>query len=156
MCMGKGLEFYTFNDDNAVRDINEKHDYFLKKAMNIAFKSTCPNQKHGCVIVKDGDIISEGYNHQKIHMYHKCSVHAEVDALFKCQKKPLTDCDMYVVRLGPSSLGFPLKYSRPCPDCTKAIQKAKLRRVFYSTNFEFEERYIRQVKQEKTKNGFRD
>ena len=134
------MNVYSFKDENVVRNPDEKQEYYLRRAAKIAFKSTSIAHKHGCVIVKDGEIISEGYNHRKIHLYHKCSVHAEIDALYKCPKrKSLQECEMYVVRIGPASLGYPLKYSKPCPDCSKAIEKAKIKKVFYSTNDEYEE-----------------
>jgi deoxycytidylate deaminase len=136
-----GVHIYCFDDKNTVRTCDDKQDYFMRRAANIAFKSTSEAHKHGCVIVKDGDVISEGYNHKKIHLYHKCSIHAEIDALHKCRKKKqiLENCEMYVVRIGPAFLGHPLKYSKPCPDCCKAIEKAKIKKVYYSTNDQYEE-----------------
>ena len=71
------------------------------------------------------------------------TIHAEVDAILKAKKKSkkqkydLADADMYVVRIGSIRMDYPLKYSRPCPDCAKAISKHGLRRVYYSTNKEF-------------------
>jgi len=111
-----------------------QHDMFVRRAAANALKSPLKQHRHGCVIVKDDEIISEGYNHNFVHLYHKHSIHAEVDALSKTKhnRKFLSQCDMYVVRIGTASMGYPLKLSKPCCDCTKAIQKSGLRRVFYS------------------------
>lgn len=91
--------------------------------------------RHGCVIVAgDGTVVSEGYNHHRMAMSHKFSIHAEVAALHRAKhaKTRLADCEMYVVRLGlgPSAL----KYSKPCDDCVREITKWGIRRVYFSTN----------------------
>lgn len=126
--------------DNA-RPCKNKQNFFFNKAMIVAQNSPCLMHRHGAVIVKDNEIVSEGFNHKRWHLYHKSSVHAEVDALTKMKhnKKLLSQCDMYVVRIGGDVMGRPLKYSKPCPDCMKAITKSGLRRVYYSTNHQFEE-----------------
>lgn len=130
----------SFDDDNAIKPCTEKQYSFLQRAMSIALKSNCKNHKHGCVIVKDNEIISEGYNYRHYHMCHKMSIHAEVAALSKLKhnKKLLSSCDLYVVRVGVDSMGNPLKYSKPCPDCERAILKSGIKKVYYSTNLEFE------------------
>lgn len=131
--------FYHMIPD--AKECTEKQRSFFRKAMHVAQSSQCANHRHGAIIVKGKEIISEGFNHKSWHLCHKFSVHAEVDALYKVphNKKLLSQCDMYVVRIGNESLGYPLKYSKPCPGCTKAILKSGLRRVFYSTSHEFYE-----------------
>lgn len=131
---------YKFDDPNAMKACNERQSVFMNRAFNLARKSHCFTHRHGCVIVKDDEIVSEGFNHTDVHLYHKLSIHAEVDAISKLKKnrKYLSQCDLYVVRIGRDSMGNPLKYSKPCPDCIKAIQKSGIRRVYYSSNNEFE------------------
>lgn len=128
---------------NDARPRTEMQQFFFHQAMTIAHRSPCLLHKHGAVIVRDNEIISKGFNHKHIHLYHKMSVHAEVDALCKLphNKKFLSQCDMYVVRIGNDNMGCPLKYSKPCPDCAKAINKAGIRRVYYSTSHEFYDSY---------------
>lgn len=133
---------YSFEEDVPLKSCKDKQYSFLKRAMNLAQKSTCEQQRHGCVIVKDDDIISEGFNYKSEHFSHCLSIHAEVAAIAKLGKRKrkfMSQCDMYVVRIGRDSMGNPLKYSKPCPNCMKAIQKAGLRKVYYSTNREFDE-----------------
>jgi len=73
----------------------------------------------GAVIVKDGKIISYGYNSKE----KKCSVlgHAELDAIKKAEKKlgnwRLDECDIYVTL-------------DPCPMCASAIKQARMRNVY--------------------------
>ena len=134
-------DLYKFEDDNVIKTCNERQYAFLNRALNLARKSSCFSHRHGCVIVKGDEIVAEGYNHTDVHLYHKFSIHAEVDAISKLKKnrKYISQCDLYVVRIGRDSMGNPLKYSKPCPDCIKAIQKSGIRRVYYSSNTEFEE-----------------
>ena len=54
------------------------HEIFLKRAIDLARKGkylTKPNPMVGCVIVKDNEVIAEGY-----HMKYG-SNHAEINAL---------------------------------------------------------------------------
>ena len=116
-----------------------KQEYFLNRAASIAVRS-CMGHRHGCIIVnKSGEIVSEGYNYLFTHMCHKFSIHAEVCCLSKMKrnKKILSECEMYVVRIGTDNMGRPLKYSKPCPDCTKAIIKSGIKKIYYSTNDDF-------------------
>lgn len=129
----------VFEDENIPRDCDSQQEYFLKRAAVVATRSTMLH-RHGCVIVnKLGEVVSEGYNHTYMHMCHKYSMHAEIACLKKLKhnKKLLGDCELYVVRIGTDGMGNPLKYSRPCPDCTKAIVKSGIKRVYYSTSEEF-------------------
>lgn len=135
------VDFYSKKDEIPPRPCSEKQRIFMEKAARVAMKSTMTHQ-HGCIIVgSDGTILYEGYNHHKFHMSHTFSIHAEVDALYKAKKGKykLTDCEMYVVRIGPQKFDHCLKYSKPCPNCTKEIQKNGIKRVYYSTNHEYDE-----------------
>jgi deoxycytidylate deaminase len=114
------------------KESNDRQEFFLNKAAQMAFRSTM-GHRHGCIIVdKDHHtIISTGFNHTYIHLYHKFSIHAEVDALQKIKKNlDLSNCEMYVVRIGPH--GFPLKLSKPCEGCTKIILQSGIGKVYYS------------------------
>jgi deoxycytidylate deaminase len=95
--------------------------------------------RHGCVIVDriSGNIVASGFNYHNSHLFHRFSIHAEVDALMKIKKSvDMSGYDMYVVRLGPSKFYEPknleLKFSRPCEACTRAILKSNIGRVYYS------------------------
>lgn len=105
----------------------------------VATRSNVRNHRHGCIIVKDGEVLAEGFNYYTNHFEHKFSIHAEVDALMKLKKlkRVLPECELYVVRIGTDLMGNPLKYSRPCPDCTRAILNAGIKRVYFSTSEEF-------------------
>lgn len=124
-----------FND--SLKICGNKHQIFVERASQLAQKSPCKTHRHGCVIVKDNEIVAEGYNHHCTYLHHQFSIHAEVHALSKLKynRKIIPQCDMYVVRIGTDNMGNPLKFSRPCSDCTKAIEKSGIRKIYYSTNY---------------------
>lgn len=126
---------WTMYEEEAERAkiTTERQRLFMDRAIRAASKSGMTH-KHGCVIVIDDEIISEGYNHFFTKMCHKYSIHAEVDALNKARKKTrsknvLADAELYVVRVGRDGC---LKYSKPCEDCQCAIEKMGVKRIFYS------------------------
>jgi deoxycytidylate deaminase len=125
-------------DLSDVKNIKQR-EYYLEKASEMSKKSDCKHHKHGAVIVnrKNGEIISTGYNHYTEYMMHSFTCHAEMDALSKIKKLPkriFSELDLYVVRVGKASRDFPLKYSKPCINCTKAIIKYGIKKVYFSTD----------------------
>lgn len=94
-------------------------EYYMARAVRLAEKArgdTYPNPIVGAVIVKNSEIIGEGY-HQQAGLPH-----AEVIALKKAGAKAV-GADLYVT-LEPCS-----HYGRT-PPCTEAIIKAGVKRVF--------------------------
>ena len=57
---------------------------YINEASMVATNSPCYNQ-HGCVIVKNGKIVSHGYNHYNVssNSLSSTTTHAEIDALTK-------------------------------------------------------------------------
>ena len=118
------------------------HFKFMDRAMKEAQKSTMEHQL-GCVIVKQNEIVAASCNSYADNFKTIWSIHAEVAALLQLRKKPrkyFQDCTMYVVRVGTSHMDFPLKLSKPCESCEKVINEVGIRRVYYSTNDDFEEK----------------
>ena len=129
---------HQFQNVNGAKSPNSEQEYFLRKAAEVARNSSM-NHRHGCIIVRNGEIISEGYNNTYMHMYHLNSIHAEVDCISKLKRNPklLMDCELYVVRIGTEKMGNPLKYSQPCHNCTKVILKSGIKKIYYSTSEDF-------------------
>lgn len=97
----------------------ETREYYMRRALQLARLGegrTNPNPMVGCVVVKDGRIISEGY-HEKYGEYH-----AERNALLRCAEDP-AGADLYV------SLEPCCHYGKT-PPCTEIIIEKKIRRVF--------------------------
>jgi deoxycytidylate deaminase len=116
------------------KESDDRQEYFLKKATQLAFRSNM-GQRHGCIVVdsQTDEIISTGYNHTAIHLYHKWSCHAEIDALRKIKRSvDLSNAELYVVRIGTEGMGNPLKMSKPCEGCSKAILKSGIKKTYYS------------------------
>ena len=69
----------------------------------------------------------------------KYSTHAEISAINKVKnKKQLSECEMYIVRIGPDKLNNMLKYSKPCINCQNYINKYNIKKIYYSTNYEYD------------------
>jgi guanine deaminase len=96
---------------------------FLERAIELSRQGMQNLQggPFGCVIVKDGEIISEGFN--QVSVTNDPTAHAEVVAIRNACKKlgnfQLTGCDIYTS-------------CEPCPMCLGAIYWARPRRVIYA------------------------
>tara|TARA_R110001583_G_scaffold59799_1_gene177735 strand:- start:799 stop:1248 length:450 start_codon:yes stop_codon:yes gene_type:complete len=118
-----------------MRKQNKLDTVYLKMAENLSSLSYAERRKVGCLIVKDTQIISEGYNgtprgfdnacefvDHVDHMYTKPEVlHAESNAVTK------------LARSTNSSDGATLYVTcSPCFECAKLIIQAGISRVVYS------------------------
>lgn len=132
---------YEILDEGSAKNVNIRMKCYLDKAAKEGIKS-CMAHKHGCVIVYDGIVIAKGHNKwRKDSDKENYSVHAEVDAIRRAGKKYkylLPRSDLYVVRVACAEFERCFKYSKPCSTCQKFIRKLGIKRVFYSTNAEFE------------------
>jgi len=96
---------------------------FMKRALALAQKGMNTNAggPFGAVIVKNGEIIAEGFN--KVTSTNDPTAHAEVVAIRKACKKlksfQLDNCVIYTS-------------CEPCPMCLGAIYWARPKAVFYS------------------------
>lgn len=97
------------------------HEFFMKEAVKQAKKALKIEEVPiGCIIVKDGKIISRAYN--KREQNQSSTAHAEILAIQKANKKlnswRLDECDIYVTL-------------EPCLMCTGAISLSRFRNVIY-------------------------
>lgn len=97
---------------------------FMERALELADKAASLGEAPiGCVIVKDGKIVGEGYNRREVD---KTALgHAELYAIEDACKNlggwRLFDCDLYVTL-------------EPCPMCAGAIINARIQRVIFGAH----------------------
>ena len=117
--------------------LSKKDKYFLDLAIQIAEEGEA-NQRHGCVVVKNGKIQALGINrdvtHPSVlseeHIKPGASIHAEARALKKLRHtNQANGAILYVARLTPAGR---VGYSKPCPLCQKAIEDSGIKRVVHS------------------------
>jgi len=97
---------------------------FMKKALLYAQKAFSEEETPiGAVLVRDGKIISSGYNRRE--SMQDVTLHAEINAIKKACRKlgswRLDNCDLYVTL-------------EPCIMCAGAIQQAKIRKVYFGAS----------------------
>lgn len=97
------------------------HEKFISEALKLAKKAYTINEVPiGAVIVKDGRIISKGYN--KCERKKSALYHAELTAIKKASKKlkswRLIDCTLYVTL-------------EPCSMCAGAIINSRIPHVVF-------------------------
>ena len=105
--------------EEAARAARRADEAFMKEAVRQAKKAAAIGDVPiGCVIVKEGRIISRGYNRRNADK--TVLSHAEITAIKRACKKEgdwrLEDCTMYVTL-------------EPCPMCAGAIVQARIPRV---------------------------
>ena len=96
---------------------------FLERAIELSSEGMRDGKggPFGCVIVKDGKIIGEGFN--QVTLNNDPTAHAEVVAIRNAcntlNSFQMTDCDVYAS-------------CEPCPMCLGAIYWARPRRVIFA------------------------
>ena len=112
-------------------------EYFLKLAMLASERATCPRMHCGCVIVKNKNVITTGYNGSIPGDQHcedagclivenHCvrTVHAEMNALIQAARRghAVDGGNAYVTNM-------------PCTTCAKALITAGIKRVVIFSDF---------------------
>lgn len=115
---------------------SKRYSYLYSKAVHLAKKSDMQH-RHACIILKNNEIVAEGFNKQYNLFEHLYSIHAEMDAINKlpCRSnKFISQCEMFVFRIGSDHSGNPTKLSKPCKVCQACIQKLNFKKVYYSVD----------------------
>ena len=104
----------------------DEKEKFMKLAIKEAEKAKSKDEVPiGAVIVKDGKVISRGYNLREIKQ--NSLKHAEIIAIDKACKKldnfRLENCELYVT-------------VEPCLMCSGAIVQSRIRKVYFGTRDE--------------------
>lgn len=101
--------------------VEAQHIGWMRHALMLAKRAESEGEVPvGAVVIKDGQIIGEGWNQPIGH--HDPSAHAEImalrDAARRIENYRLTDCDLYVTL-------------EPCVMCAGAITHARIRKLIY-------------------------
>jgi len=113
----------------------ERYDRaYLRMALEWANLSKCTRKQVGALLVKDGMIISDGYNGTPSGFENDCEdeagdtfwyvLHAEANAIMKVAKSNNSARN--------STLYITLS---PCRECSKLILQAGIRRLVYTTGY---------------------
>lgn len=116
---------------------NELDETYLQMANTWGLLSKAKRKKVGCLIVKNGQIISDGYNGTPAGYDNNCEyetrfgyetkpevLHAESNALMKLAKSTNSS--------GGSTIYLTMS---PCFECAKLIIQAEVKRVVYSEEY---------------------
>jgi dCMP deaminase len=107
------------------------HNTYINVARLISEHSKAERKKVGAILVKQGRIISTGYNGTPSGFDNNCEdeegntkkevLHAESNAIAKCARsvESSEDADLYIT-------------VSPCIECTKLIIQCGIKRVFFS------------------------
>lgn len=107
---------------------------YLKMAREWSNLSYCERKKVGALIVKNGMIISDGFNGTPSGFDNCCEtdewtthwyvIHGEANAILKCAKH------------GQSCEGATIYQTHsPCKDCSKLILQSGIKRLVYSEDY---------------------
>ncbi len=117
-----------------MNDKQTKYDLaYLNMAREWAKLSHCKRKQVGALIVKNGTIISDGFNGTPIGYTNDCEcddvthwyvLHAEANAILKCAKwgNSCNESTLYITL-------------SPCKDCAKLILQAGITRVVYLDDY---------------------
>lgn len=119
--------------NNIANDNNYIH--FLSKARIISLKSTNTKAKIGAIVVRNGKVISTGFNRLRywkgnIFTKQNSSLHAEVDALRKIMGNTTAKkTSLFVYReLKNGNIAI----SKPCEYCMTMIEALKVKKIVYT------------------------
>ena len=128
----------------------DKINYYLDIAVSVSERSTCLRRHYGCVIVKNDEIISTGYNGAprgrkncddlgfcyreqmdipRGERYELCrSVHAEQNAIISASRNELIDADLYMVGINAKTGEIEPK-ATSCMMCKRVVINSGIKRV---------------------------
>lgn len=139
----------------SITKLSRINDY-LDIAEVISKKSTCLRRNFGCVVVKDDEIISTGYNGsprgtkncntdlkycvrdnlniERGTRYELCrAVHAEANAIISASRRDLLGSGLFLVGLEFSNRSY-VSNPEPCIMCKKLIINAGIKQVIVRTS----------------------
>lgn len=126
-------------------------EYYIKIAEAVSLRSTCLKKHYGAVIVKNGEIISTGYNNPPRGEKHctkctKCdngkdeatylscpSVHAEQNAIISASRNEMLGADLYLAGFEINGETAKAIDAWPCEICLRLIKNAGIDSIINRT-----------------------
>ena len=111
-----------------------RDEYLMKIASIVALRSTCPRAKVGAVLVREGRVISTGYNGSPSGTPHCIDMDCILDERGKCIRTVHAElnCICFAAKYGIKTEGAAMYITHsPCLDCAKAIINAGIKKVIY-------------------------
>lgn len=112
-------------------------EYFLKVAMLVSERATCPRMHCGCVLVRDKQILSTGYNgsipgdghcedNGCMIVDNHCirTIHAEMNAILQCSSHGISTqgSTAYITNM-------------PCTNCSKSLITAGIKEIVIFSDY---------------------
>ena len=108
-------------------------EYFMSLALLASCRSVCNRLKVGCVIVKDNNVLSTGYNgfisggpHNSIirDNHEQATIHAETNAIAFCAKRGtnINGSIIYITHF-------------PCINCFKLLKSSGITTIIYNKDY---------------------
>ena len=147
-------------------------EYYIEIAKAVSLRSTCSKKHYGTVIVKNGTILSTGYNgtprgedhcglctkasgNGDIAEYLSCpAVHAEQNALLSASRNDMLGADLYLAGYDVRNGNSIECEAWPCEICLRLIKNAGINRII-NRNGEIyvrsDDGILRQVREKETR-----
>ena len=134
-----------------------KSAYYLDIAYSVSKRSTCLKRRYGCVIIKNDEIISTGYNGSPRGIKNCCdkgeckrmnapsnsgeysdchSVHAEQNAMLSAARREMLGATMYLYgterkwsEINQEFFDWSVITAEPCPICARMIANSGIKYV---------------------------
>lgn len=128
-----------------------KDKYYLNIAYAVSDRSNCLKRRYGCVIVKNDEIISTGYNGSPRGLINCCdigeckrldkphnsgdysdchSVHAEQNAMLSASRKDMIGAVMYLAGRERKNISWvEILPCEPCPICARMILNSGIEKI---------------------------
>jgi deoxycytidylate deaminase len=105
----------------------------IEEAKKIALRSSQYRYQTGCVLVKNGELISNGWSHKAHYKPNGLlSLHAELHAIARGRHCDLNGSVAFVANISRKSGNIAL--ARPCLRCAIALRGVGVRAVAYTTS----------------------
>lgn len=149
-----------------------KEEYYIEIAKAVSLRSTCLKKHYGCIVVKNDEVISTGFNgpvrgedhcwqctkasgNGDMEEYAQCpGVHAEMNALLAASRQEMLGADLYLAGFDVKSVEPIECEAWPCEICLRLIKNAGINRIINKSGVIYmrsDDGILRQIRKKETK-----